>query len=464
MGRGGASVFSFSHHMGFAVLVLFVLLVANGVCAMAEIAMVSARPGRLEQRANAGDAGARRAFHLKGNPTDFLSTVQVGITLIGILAGAYSGSTLAEPFADYLATNPILAPYSEPIALGLVVTLLTYFSLVIGELVPKAIALRSPEQISSLVAGPFSAIARITAPAVRLLSGSTSALLWLLRIPPATETHATEEEIRALIKQATRAGELAPSEHQLIERVFHLADRRVSSVMTPRPDLEWVDVHATPTELQDAIRNGRRRRLLVCDQELDRVLGVVHAEDLLVQSLERASLDLQALLRPPVFVPETLTMLVLLERLRTAATHTAVVIDEYGDVQGVVTESDIFDSMVGSHADTVPGEQTQVVRRPDGSWLVDAAIAIEDLRDRMPFPPLPEDEKGQYATLAGFVMTRLARVPHEGDAFMWNGLRVEIVDMDERRVDKVLLRQQSDGPGALSEGSAVPTSPPDSAP
>lgn len=183
-----------------------------------------------------------------------------------------------------------------------------------------------------------------------------------------------------------------------------------------------------------------------------------------MQSLERASLDLQALLRPPVFVPETLTMLVLLERLRTAATHTAVVVDEYGAVQGVVTESDIFDSMVGSQHDTVPGEHTQVVRRPDGSWLVDAAIAIEDLRDRMPFPPLPEDEKGQYATLAGFVMTRLARVPHEGDAFMWNGLRVEIVDMDERRVDKVLLRQQSDGPGALSEGSAVPTSPPDSAP
>lgn len=442
--------------MGVALIVLLILLVANGLFAMAEIAMVSARAGRLEQRANAGDARARRALDLKSNPTDFLSTVQVGITLIGILAGAYSGATLAQPLAAYLATVPVIAPYSEGLALALVVTLLTYFSLVIGELVPKAIALRNPEGISSVVAAPFSVIARLTSPAVRLLSGSTNALLWIMRIPPATEMHATEEEIRALIKQATRAGELAPSEQQLIERVFHLADRRVSSVMTPRPDIEWVDVRASNAELQEALNSGRRRRLLVCDEDLDRVLGVVHAEDLLAQSLERATLDLRALLRPPVFVPETLTMLVLLERLRTAATHTAVVVDEYGAIQGVVTESDIFDSMVGSRPDGPTGDQTPVVRRPDGSWLVDAALAIEDLRDRMPFPPLPEGEEGQYATLAGFVMTRLNRVPHEGDTFVWNGLRVEIVDMDDRRVDKVLLTHSA-GPDAPKVAAPQPT-------
>lgn len=429
--------------MAIALLILFLLLVANGVFAMAEIAMVSARAGRLEQRAHGGDAGARRALTLKRAPTDFLSTVQVGITLIGILAGAYSGSTLADPLAASLADVPAIAPYSTAIALGVVVTLLTYFSLVIGELVPKAIALRNPEHIAGLMAGPFSAIARLTSPAVRLLSGSTNGLLWLLRIPAATEAYATEEEIRALIKQATRAGELAPSEQQLIDRVFHLADRRVSSVMTPRPELEWLDVHASPAQLQDAIRNGRRRRWLVCEGELDRVLGVVHAEDLLAQSLGAAPVDLRARLRPPLFVPETLTMLALLERLRPAATHTAIVVDEYGAVQGVVTESDIFDSMVGAHPDPAPGE-APVVRRSDGSWLVDASIAIEDLRELMPFPPLPEDESGQYATLAGFVITRLARVPNEGDAFIWNGLRIEIVDMDDRRVDKVLLSEHGE--------------------
>jgi len=417
--------------------------VANGVFAMAEIALVAARTIRLQQWSEAGDVRAQRALELKSHSTDFLSTVQVGITMIGIFAGAYSGSTLAEPLALRLRSVPGIGPYSETVALVIVVSLLTYFSLVIGELVPKAIALRSPESLLVRVAPPFAFLARIGSPLVRLLSTSTTLILWLLRIRPGDEPNPTEEEIRALLKQATSSGEVELVEQQIVDKVFHLGDRRVSSLMTPRPDIDWVDIQADAATLREQLASQRHARVFVCDGELDRVVGIAHVEELLAQCLGGQSFDLRSIVRTPIFVPETLTVLALLERFRMARTHTAIVVDEYGGVQGLLTVSDIVEGLFGELPDEPVKEQGPVVQRPDGSWLVDGWVSLDDLRAVIPIPPVPEDEQGHFHTLAGLIMTRLGKVPRAGDAVEWGNLRFEAVDMDGRRVDKVLVTQTS---------------------
>jgi putative hemolysin len=434
--------------MTFDLLFLFLLLVANGVFAMAEIALVASRSVRLEQRVLLGDPKAARALRLKGNPTDFLSTVQVGITLIGILAGAYSGSTLAEPLAALLQSFPAIGPYSETLAFAIVVSLLTYFSLVIGELVPKAIALREPERLAAWVAVPFDVIARVAAPLVRLLSVSTNVVLWLLRIRPGDEPHPTEEEIRALIKQAAYTGELEPAEQQLVEKVFHLGDRRVSSLMTPRHEVEWIDANADAAEIRTALASQRRSCYVVCDGELDQVIGVALAQELLAQCLTGPSVDLRVVIRAPLFVPDTLSALTLLERFRTAHTETGVVVDEYGGIQGLVTITDILEGLFGALPNTPATDSGPIVRRSDGSWLVDGAVSLDDLRAHVPLPRIPEEDIGQYETLAGLVMTRLSRVPHVGDRVTWESLLFEVVDMDGRRVDKVLITPVAASPHA----------------
>lgn len=420
-------------------LFLFLLLVANGLFAMAEIALVASRPVRLEQRRTDGNAGAGQALRLKTNPTDFLSTVQVGITLIGILAGAYSGSRLAAPLAEVLRPMPVIGPHGDTIAFALVVSALTFFSLIIGELVPKAIALRDPETIAALVARPFNALAWVAAPLVRLLSAATTVVLWVLRIRPGEEPHATEEEIRALIKQATRAGELAHSEQQLVERVFHLDDRRVSSIMTPRHEIAWIDVEGDETVVRDQLASYHHSRVIVCQGELDRVVGICKAEDLLAELVCGRSLDLRALVRLPLFVPETVSVLSLLERFRTSHVHTALVIDEYGAIQGLVTISDILEGLFGATSTAPAGDPGPVVRRDDGSYLVDGSVSLDDLQAVVPLPPLDPEEEGQFQTVAGLVMTRLSRVPRVGDQIQWGPVRFEVMDMDDRRVDKVLV-------------------------
>lgn len=420
-------------------LFLFLLLVANGLFAMAEIALVASRPVRLEQRKMENDAGAAQALRLKSNPTDFLSTVQVGITLIGILAGAYSGSRLAAPLAEALRPWPIVGPYSDTVAFGVVVSGLTFFSLVIGELVPKAIALRDPESIAGLVARPFAALARLASPLVALLSAATNVILWLLRIKPGEEPHATEEEIRALIKQATRAGELAHSEQQLVERVFHLDDRRVSGIMTPRHEIDWIDVEFDQAEVQARLASYHHSRIIVCQGELDRVIGICKAEDLLGELVCGRALDLRAAVSSPFFVPETVSVLTLLERFRNSHMHTALVVDEYGAVQGLVTIADILEGLFGSSSTGPAGEPGPIVQREDGSYLVDGAVSLDDLQAVVALPPLEPEEEGQFQTLAGLLMTRLSRVPRVGDRIEWGPIRVEVMDMDGRRVDKVLV-------------------------
>lgn len=421
------------------ILIIFALLVANGVFAMAEIALVASRRIRLEQHAAGGHAGAVTALRLKAGSTDFLSTAQVGITLIGIFAGAYSGSTLAEPLAAALAPLPGVGPYADTVAFAVVVSALTYFSLVIGELVPKAIALRAPERMISLVAQPFAALARVASPLVRLLSASTTVVLWILRIKPVDEPHPTEEEIRALMKQATRAGEIEPVEQKIVERMFHLGDRRVSSLMTPRPDIDWVDADANLETIRAQFVDRPHSRVVVCDGELDKVVGVAYAVDLLTVVLQGKPIALGTLARQPLFVPETITAFLLLERLQAGRTHTAIVVDEYGAVQGLVTLTDLLEGLVGALPDRPVSEPGPIVQRADGSWLVDGSIPIDELRGTIPLPDVEAEEEGAFDTLAGLIMTRLSRLPRAGDSFEWGGLRFEVIDMDDRRVDKVLV-------------------------
>jgi putative hemolysin len=432
--------------MGTEVLVILLLLVANGIFAMSEIAVVTARRVRLQQRAENGDRRAAAALRLASEPTHFLSAVQVGITLVGIFAGAYGGATLTEQLDAWLGQFPAIEPYSEAAALGLVVTAITYFSLVIGELVPKAIALHNPEAIASLVAVPVAAVTRIATPLVRILSWSTTLVLRIIRIAPSNDRAVTEEEIRALIKQASVAGDIAPEERDVVEQVFRLGDRRVSAIMTPRHDIEWLDINDGVDGIRRHLAEVRHPKILFCDGGLDTVLGVARTEDLLGALLAGDALDVTAVLKPPVFVPATLSVYQLLDRFRESRVHLALVLDEFGAIEGLVTPTDILESLVGEIPTERQEESGPIIVREDGSWLVDGAIPLDDLRASIDLPALPAQEEGAYQTLAGFVMTRLARVPRAGDRFTWNDWRFEVMDMDGRRVDKVLVERQSPEP------------------
>lgn len=427
--------------MTVEILIIFFLLVANGVFAMAEIAVVASRKVRLQQRADAGNKRALAALRLAQSPTQFLSTVQVGITLVGIFAGAYGGATLASKLAVWLRQFPLVAPYSEAAGLIIVVGAITYFSLVIGELVPKAIALTNPEGIASAVAAPLAVVARAATPVVHVLSASTHIVLALLRIKPQVGQDVTEDEIRALVRQATVAGEVAPVEQQIVEQVFVLGDQLVRSIMTPRHEIDWLNSNDDLKLIREHLATTRHPRLLVCEDSPDTVLGVVHAEELLEQILAGDAVDLRALLRPPLFVPLTMSVFQLLEAFRSSHVHVAIVLDEFGATAGIVTPTDILEALVGEIPANPGGGAGPIIRRDDRSWLADGTTPIEDLAREIQLPEPPEQEEGTYHTLAGFVMTRLARVPHTGDRFTWNGFEFEVVDMDGRRVDKVLVTQ-----------------------
>ena len=425
------------------IVVILVLVLLNGVFAMSEIAVVASRRVRLQQRAEAGDRRSAQVLALKADPTVLLSTVQVGITLVGILAGAYSGATLAESLAEWLGRFPQIARYREGLALGLVVSAITYLSLVIGELVPKALALHDPEGIARVVAAPLGWLSRLGTPLVKVLTGSTRLVLAPFRLGPGGEQGATEEEIRALIKQAALAGDVAPVEHQIVEKVFRMGDRRASDIMTPRPNIDWIDIHDGVAGIRQHLQSDRHPRLLLCDGELDRVLGVADAEVLLEELLAGRPLDVRAHLRMPIFVPATVSVFQLLETFRTTRVHLALLLDEFGAVEGLVTPTDILEGLVGEMPSEPSEEAGPIVVREDGSWLVEGTARIEEIVTAIGLPPVPEDERETYQTLAGLVMTRLARVPRAGDHFRWGDFRFEVVDMDGRRVDKVLVERRA---------------------
>lgn len=425
--------------VGLEILLILLLIIANGVFSGSEIAIVSARRVRLEQMANQGNRRAAVALRLATSPNDLLSTVQIGITLIGILSGAVGGATLSGRLKPLLDAIPPLRPWSEPLSLALVVSAITYLSLVIGELVPKRIALNNPEAIACAVARPMRWLSRWGAPLVHLLGSSTDALLRLLGVPIEREPDLTEEEIRALIRQGAEAGVLEEAEHEMVQRVFHLADRPVRAIMTPRTEIDWLDLEESDdSQLAEVLASGHSR-LPVGRGQLDDCVGIVRSHALLAARLEHDTVEISALLEKPLYITETAGTLAVIGQFRENGVEIALVTDEYGGIEGLVTLTDLMEAIVG---DLPSGEQEQepaIRSREDGSWLIDAALPLEALRELLQRQTLPGEDVGGFHTLAGFLLHRFGRVPGSGDHFSWDGWRFEVVDMDGHRIDKVLI-------------------------
>lgn len=420
-----------------AIIVLLVLI--NGIFVMSEIAIVSARKLRLEQRADEGDENARAALELANSPNRFLSTTQIGITLISILAGAFGGATLANQVAVILKESPLIAPYSGPLSVAIVVLGIAYLTLVIGELVPKRIGLNSPERISAMMAAPMNSLSRIASPVIFVLSISTDLILKALKVKPAEEPPVTEEEVKILIEEGTRAGVFEETEQDIMERVFRLGDRRADTIMTPRSEIVWLDVEDTPDDVQRKIASGPFSLFPVCKRRLDNVLGIVQAKDLLSCSITDLKVDLKSTLLPPQFIPESMRALKVLEKFKQTGIHLAIVLDEYGSVRGIVTLTNILEAIVGDIPHIQELAEPQIVQREDGSWLVDGMLSIDEFKEALNIDELPGKENGIYQTMGGFMMTRLEKIPISGDHFIWDGYRFEVVDMDGHRVDKLLV-------------------------
>ncbi len=421
------------------VLVILGLILLNGFFALSELAVVSARPARLRMLARQGRKGAELALALAAQPSRFLSTIQIGITLIGILAGAYGGATLSGPLAEWLASFPPLAPYSASLAMGIVVGGLTYLSLVLGELVPKQLALAHAEALAMRVARPMQLLARAFAPLVALLDVSIRLLLRLLRQEKAVRKGVSEEEIQAILAEAKEAGVVEPVEHAILRRVMRFAERRVEVIMTPRTDIIWLDIDAHEDDLLAILEASPHSRLPVCRHELDELEGVVLVRDLLIHKLRGERIDLRRSMRPPLVVQEGMGALMLLERLRQAPHPIAFVVDEYGSLLGLVTAMDILAALAGETAETAGTDNPLVVRAEDGSWLFDGGLPLDELADLLDLPELAESE--DIHTLAGFILHQLGHLPRIGEKFAHQGHVFEVVDMDGRRIDRVRVQR-----------------------
>jgi len=428
------------------IIVILLLIVANGVFAMSEIAIVSARKSRLQQWVNEGNHKARIALDLANSPNQFLSTVQFGITLVGILAGAYGGATIAESLAITLQSVPYLAKYNEAIAIGIVVVVITFLSLIIGELVPKRLALSNPEKIAVSMAAHMRRLFVMTSPIVRLLSYFTDLVLKVMRIPASSESPVTEEEIKVLMDQGIQAGLFEEAEKDMVESVFDLGDKRVGALMTPRTEMHWLDANDPPNVIQQKILESDYSRFPVAHGSLDKIIGVVRAKDLLTCIMKKQEIDLKNWLRRPLFVPENAVGLRVLELFKQSRTHIALVVDEYGLIQGMVTLYDILEAIVGDLPSIDEKDEPLAVQRKDGSWLIDGMLSVDEFKEIFSQDELPDENR--YQTVGGFVMTHLGRIPSIADTFEWGGMRFEVVDMDEHRVDKVLvvLRKEEPAP------------------
>jgi putative hemolysin len=423
------------------ILIILGLVLLNGYFAMSELAVVSARPARLEAQARKGGRAARLALGLHRDPGRMLSTVQIGITLVGIVAGAFGGAALAEPLDDALARIPGLAPFSAEIAYTLVVVAITYLSLIIGELVPKQLALRAPERVAALVAPVIDLLSRISTPAVWLLDASSRLVLRLLGSEAQLRETVTEEEVRTLIAEGTRTGVFDEREQEMIGRVLRLADRPVRAIMTPRVELVWLDVEDDPAEIARVIKESGHSRFVIGKGSLDDVLGIVHVRSLLDACLAGRMLDLPAAVRPALVLHDNMPVLRALEALRQARVSMALVVDEYGEVEGVVTVEDVLEAVVGDMPERRLGEEPAIIRREDGSLLMDGLLALDEVKLTLGFESLPDEKT--YHTLGGFILAQFGRVPKEGQTIAYGGWRFEVVDMDGRRIDKVLVRRST---------------------
>lgn len=422
------------------IVILLVLFLANGLFAMSEIALVSSRRSRLTQLAGQGSRGARAALQLADHPGRFLSTIQVGITLIGIFSGALGEAALVEDLAPRIAPWPVIGPYATQIALAVVVIGITYGSLILGELVPKRLALHAPEAIATRTARPMQLLSRVMSPFVKVLTVSTEGLLRLMGVHERVEATVTEAEIEGLMKAGAAAGVFEAAETQFVSRVLRLDSQLVGAVMTPRLDVVYLDADAPLERNLAIIRRQDYTHLPVCRGNFTEVLGVLDTQDLLAPALAGRAIDLTAALRPPLYVPDTVDLIRLLELFKRHKAHLALVLDEYGEVQGLVTMTDVLEAIVGDVPDSDDEVEPDIVRREDGSLLVDGGVSLARLAEALgrAIEP-PPDEQGLYNTLGGLAMTRLGRVPRVGDRFTHAHVGFEVIDMDRHRVDRVLV-------------------------
>jgi putative hemolysin len=419
------------------ILIIILLTVFNGALAMAEAAILAARKTRLQQLADEGNVRAKVTLEMAKDPNRFLSTIQIGITLVGVLAGAFGGITIAENIAFQLDKIPALEPYSETIGVLAVVLFTTYLSLVIGELVPKRLALQNPERIAMMSAPWMARLSALTGPVVRLLGVSTDAVLRLTGVRASNDPPTSEEEIRVLIRQGVQAGVFDAAEESMVTGVFKLADRRISIMMTPRTEIEWLDLD-DPLEMNlEIIRHSPHSRFPVGRGSIDNIQGIVRAKELLNRCLAGQPVDLQALLREPLIVPETANASHLLELFKQSKTHIALVLGEHGGIEGLITMNNLIEEIIGSV------DKPGAVQREDGSWLFDGLLPIDEFKEAVAIKALPDEDEGHYQTLGGFVLAQLGHIPKAADHFEWNGLRFEVVDMDGMRVDKVLVNTVS---------------------
>ena len=417
-------------------LILLLLFIANGLFAMSEISVVSSRKIRLQQMAEEGNTKAKAALKLAENPNQFLASVQIGITLVGIFAGAFGSSIFAEPLAKVLSSISWLEPYSRPLSVFLVVLVITYLSLVIGELVPKRIGLNNPERIAMMIAGPMTVLSQVTTPFVKLLGLSTELILRLLGIRKPDEPPVSDEEITGLMAQGIEAGVFEEAEQEIVENILWLSDRTVLSLMRPRRDIIWLDINASLKDIQATLAEHKHSRFVVGNETLDKVLGFVDVRRMLPAFLADQKLSLKAFLEQPLYFPETTPALAVLERFKQTGIHFGLVVDEYGSVEGLVTLSDVLEDLVA-----IPGQDPQAMQREDGSWLLDGLLDIEDFKDQMKIDELPSENESDFRTLAGFIITHLGHIPKVGDTFEAVGYKFEIIDLDGNRIDKVLLMQ-----------------------
>jgi len=430
--------------MDIEVFLILALVVANGVFSMAEMAVVSSRKARLRQRAEDGSRGAAVALELAENPNDFLSTVQVGITMIGTLAGAFGGATIAEKLAVHLKQFPQIAPYADSASITIVVLIISYLSLIIGELVPKNLALANAEGIASALAPPMRWLSRLGSPAVRFLSFSTRIVMKLLPVKPSSDAPITEEEIKVLIAQGTEHGTFDEAEQEMVEGVFRLGDRRIADLMRPRGKVACLDIGESWESNRKVLRECDFSRFPVIEGDLDELIGVLHVKDLFLAVEDGRAPDLRSLARKALVVPELTPALDVLEQFQQSGEQMALVVDEHGGVQGIVTLTDLMEAVVGDLRS--PGEpvRPQIRRRDDDSWLADGALPVAALIEELELRALPGNASG-FTTLAGYLLANLHRIPAAGDRFTMDGWLFEVVDMDRNRIDKVLIARTPPG-------------------
>ncbi len=411
----------------------------NGIFAMSEIALISSRKTRLQHWAEEGRTGAARALKMANDPSHFLSTVQVGITLIGVLNGAIGESAIADKLNAYIAQVPELALYSRSISVALMVLIVTYFSLIVGELVPKRLAMRNPEPIASFFSGPMQVLSVIAFPLIKLLSVSTEIALKLFGRSKLKEPSITEEEIQVLMEQGTEEGVFDRSEHELVSNIFSLDDKVIASIMTPRKDIFMLDLDDSFDHNREKLMHSPYSRFPLCRGGFDQILGIVRAKDILNSQFQGEPIDLPNIAKPPLYVLSNISLMHFLEECKKTRMHFALVVDEYGEVEGLVTLNDVMEAIVGDIGSADLVEEPLMVQREDGSWLIDGMLPVDKFIDLFEVDGLLDEAKGNFHTVGGFVMTQIGHVPTASDWFEWEGLRIEVVDMDKNRVDKLLV-------------------------